>query len=88
MQAWRRGFATSARRFGYKPNLAGIQPIRCAQVFQRTQKNSRDLEEKELKLQGFIRTVRKQKRIAFAEVSDGSTVTPLQAILTPAQAAG
>jgi asparaginyl-tRNA synthetase len=36
---------------------------------------------------GFIRSVRKQKRFAFAEISDGSTVEPMQAILKPAQAA-
>jgi hypothetical protein len=45
------------------------------------------LEDKEVKINGFIRSVRKQKRFAFAEISDGSTVEPLQAILKPAQAA-
>lgn len=38
-------------------------------------------------MQGFIRSVRKQKRFAFAEISDGSTIQTLQAILTPDQAA-
>lgn len=38
-------------------------------------------------MNGFIRSVRKQKRFAFAEISDGSTVKPLQAILNPSQAA-
>lgn len=38
-------------------------------------------------MQGFIRSVRKQKRFAFAEITDGSTVQPLQAILKPEQAA-
>ena len=84
MQRWRRGFATSIARLGHGP----IAPIRCARVFQRTQKDgSSDLEDQELKLQGLIRSVRKQKKFAFAEISDGSTVTPLQAILTPSQAA-
>lgn len=39
-------------------------------------------------MNGFIRSVRKQKRFAFAEISDGSTIEPVQAILKPAQAAG
>lgn len=38
-------------------------------------------------MHGFIRSVRKQKRIAFAEISDGSTIEPVQAILQPVQAA-
>ena len=38
-------------------------------------------------MHGFIRSVRKQKRISFAEISDGSTIEPVQAILQPAQAA-
>ncbi|RDI84219.1 hypothetical protein Vi05172_g5865 [Venturia inaequalis] len=35
---------------------------------------------------GFVRSIRKQKRVAFATIGDGSTVTPLQAVLTPEQA--
>jgi asparaginyl-tRNA synthetase len=45
------------------------------------------LEDQEVQVNGFIRSVRKQKKFAFAEISDGSTVEPLQAILKPAQAA-
>jgi asparaginyl-tRNA synthetase len=44
-------------------------------------------ENEKITLKGFIRSVRKQKRFAFAEISDGSTVKSLQAILTPEQAA-
>ncbi|KAF2501794.1 mitochondrial carrier [Lophium mytilinum] len=37
---------------------------------------------------GFIRTVRKQKRVAFAAIGDGSSLQPLQAVLSPEQAEG
>ncbi|KAL9108383.1 MAG: hypothetical protein Q9227_006843 [Pyrenula ochraceoflavens] len=37
-------------------------------------------------VKGLVQSVRKQKKWAFAHISDGSTVTPLQAILTPQQA--
>ncbi|KAF2481966.1 asparaginyl-tRNA synthetase [Neohortaea acidophila] len=36
---------------------------------------------------GWVRTVRKQKRVAFAAVSDGSTVHSIQAVLKPEDAA-
>jgi hypothetical protein len=35
---------------------------------------------------GYIRSVRKQKNIAFAALGDGSTLDPLQVVLTPDQA--
>lgn len=34
---------------------------------------------------GWIRSVRKQKKIAFAALGDGSTIEPLQAVLKPEQ---
>ena len=37
-------------------------------------------------LNGFVRTVRKQKRVAFAAISDGSSLEAVQAVLTPEQA--
>lgn len=37
---------------------------------------------------GFVRTVRKQKRIAFAAVGDGSSLESLQVVLNPEQADG
>jgi asparaginyl-tRNA synthetase len=37
-------------------------------------------------INGFVRSVRKQKRVAFAALADGSAMQPLQAVLTPAQA--
>ncbi|KAI9772063.1 MAG: asparaginyl-tRNA synthetase [Geoglossum simile] len=37
---------------------------------------------------GFVRSVRKQKSVAFAAIGDGTTVEPLQAVLSPSQADG
>lgn len=89
MQTWRRTFATSIARLGHSPTV-NSRPVvlRCAQVLQASKKEGTcSLEDQEIKVNGFIRSVRKQKRFAFAEISDGSTVEPLQAILKPAQAA-
>lgn len=38
-------------------------------------------------LNGFVRTVRKQKRVAFAAIGDGTSLDAVQAVLTPEQAA-
>lgn len=40
----------------------------------------------EIEVDGFVRTIRKQKRVAFAAVSDGSSSQPVQAVLNPDQA--
>ena len=37
-------------------------------------------------LHGLIRSVRKQKRVAFAALSDGTTLEPAQVVLKPEQA--
>ena len=37
---------------------------------------------------GFIRTLRKQKKIAFVALGDGSTLQPLQVVLQPEQCQG
>ena len=37
---------------------------------------------------GWIRTVRKQKRVTFVELGDGSTPHNLQAVLKPSQSEG
>lgn len=89
MRTWRRTFATSVVRLNHNPatRSAGPAPLRCVQVLQRSRNGPCDLEDQEIKLNGFVRSVRKQKRFAFAEISDGSTVEPLQAFLKPAQAA-
>jgi asparaginyl-tRNA synthetase len=40
----------------------------------------------EIEVNGYVRTIRKQKRIAFAAIADGSSLQPVQAVLTPDQA--
>ncbi|KAI9888507.1 MAG: asparaginyl-tRNA synthetase [Vezdaea aestivalis] len=37
-------------------------------------------------INGFVRSVRKQKKVAFAALGDGSTTEPLQVVLSPEQA--
>ncbi|KAF2730264.1 asparaginyl-tRNA synthetase [Polyplosphaeria fusca] len=39
-------------------------------------------------LNGYVRSVRKQKRVAFAALGDGSSLHTVQAVLTPQQAEG
>lgn len=88
MQTWRRTFATSVARLNDSLTVnARPATLRCAQILQSSKQNACSLEDQEIKVNGFIRSVRKQKRFAFAEISDGSSVEPLQAILKPAQAA-
>ncbi|KAF2176326.1 asparaginyl-tRNA synthetase [Zopfia rhizophila CBS 207.26] len=41
-----------------------------------------------LTVNGFVRTVRRQKRVAFAAIGDGSSMHTIQAVLTPEQADG
>lgn len=42
--------------------------------------------EDEKQIFGFVRSIRKQKTRAFASIGDGTSLEPLQALLTPAQA--
>jgi asparaginyl-tRNA synthetase len=41
---------------------------------------------KTIRIQGLIRSIRKQKRVAFAHVGDGTSYSSIQAVLTPDQA--
>lgn len=89
MLTWRRTFVTSLARLNHSSPTTAPSPtlLRCAQVLQNSQQKPCSLEDQEIKLHGFIRSVRKQKRFAFAEISDGSAVSAVQAILNPVQAA-
>jgi len=40
-------------------------------------------ESETLTVHGYVRSVRKQKRIAFAVIGDGSTLSTVQAVLSP-----
>ena len=46
----------------------------------------RDAAPHQITLEGFVLSVRKQKRIAFAVLADGSTVEGVQVVLSPKQA--
>jgi asparaginyl-tRNA synthetase len=43
-------------------------------------------EPRNVTVNGFVRSVRKQKRVAFAALGDGTSIEPLQVVLTPEQA--
>lgn len=88
MQIWRRTFATSVGRLTHSSINSRPAIVRCAQILQASKNGGvSNFEDQEIKVNGFIRSVRKQKRFAFAEITDGSTVEPVQAFLKPAQAA-
>lgn len=88
MQIWRRTFATSVGRLSQSSAINSPSIVRCAKILQASKNGGVcSFEDQEIKVNGFVRSVRKQKRFAFAEISDGSTVEPIQAILKPAQAA-
>lgn len=92
MRAWRRYLSTTASTLSQQK--ARPVPLRCRQIFEASQASSpsspdhgsSQLDNSEIRVQGFVRSVRKQKRVAFAEISDGSTIRSLQAILSPEQA--
>lgn len=46
------------------------------------------VQKEEIKIAGIIRSIRKQKHACFAHISDGSTLAPLQAVLSPELALG
>jgi asparaginyl-tRNA synthetase len=46
---------------------------------------ARDAPIEEAEVHGWVRSVRKQKKIAFAALGDGSTLESLQAVLKPDQ---
>ncbi|OKL60541.1 hypothetical protein UA08_04344 [Talaromyces atroroseus] len=89
MRTWRRSFSTSIIRYSQSSALGSCNRLRCAELLNVSSEKdkAREFENENVTLKGFIRSVRKQKRFAFAEISDGSTVQSLQAILTPDQAA-
>ncbi|GAM41225.1 hypothetical protein TCE0_042f14193 [Talaromyces pinophilus] len=75
MRAWRRLFSTSIVRRYTPSSLLAANRLRCAELLNATATTTGNIDGKT------------KKRFAFAEISDGSTVKSLQAILTPEQAA-
>ncbi|KAK2743254.1 asparaginyl-tRNA synthetase [Myotisia sp. PD_48] len=63
--------------------------LRCAQILNQSKisgEGSGQLDHQKVQIRGHIRFLRKQKRFAFAHISDGSSLEPIQAILTAEQA--
>lgn len=90
MQTWRRTFATSVARLNHNPPTTATRPtfLRCAQLLRESKHGEKSQhEDKQIEVKGLIRSVRKQKKFAFAEISDGSSLEAVQAILKPEQAA-
>lgn len=90
MQTWRRTFATSVARLNHNPPTTATRPafLRCAQLLRESKHGEKSQHEnKRIEVRGLIRSVRKQKKFAFAEISDGSSLEAVQAILKPEQAA-
>ncbi|KAL4931226.1 asparagine--tRNA ligase SLM5 [Aspergillus undulatus] len=89
MQTWRRTFVTSLARLNHRlpAQSPSLRLFRCAQILRESLQKPCALENQEVKINGFIRSIRKQKRLAFAEISDGSSLRAIQATLKPSQAA-
>lgn len=68
----------------YPTNIAEL--LRPAPLSSSSQRSPPDGET--LTINGYVRTVRKQKRIAFAAIGDGSTLQTVQAVLAPQLAEG
>ncbi|KAJ5751635.1 Asparaginyl-tRNA synthetase Slm5 [Penicillium odoratum] len=83
-----RAFTTSVARLNHSATAKPSAVLRCAQILQSGRQDGPcRFEDQEIKVNGFIRSIRKQKKIAFAGVSDGSTVELLQVLLKPEHAA-
>ncbi|EFQ97548.1 asparaginyl-tRNA synthetase [Nannizzia gypsea CBS 118893] len=82
----RRYLSTTLARFN--DQQASPITLRCAQIFELSKLTTgpSSLDNKELRVQGHVRFLRKQKRFTFAHISDGSSLQPIQAVLTPEQA--
>jgi hypothetical protein len=84
MRAWRsaRGNAQFLRRGGRNISGATHGSLRGSSIATILNRDE-PIEKAEVK--GWIRSVRKQKKIAFAALGDGSTLDSLQAVLKPEQ---
>ncbi len=49
-------------------------------------KHGTSLSDTSVTVNGYVRSLRKQKRVTFAAIGDGSTMESLQAVLKPEQA--
>lgn len=79
-------------RHGGQARVALSCPFSSSRAFQQRFTVSKLLNEEHainnVEVRGWVRTVRKQKRVAFVALGDGSAYQPLQAVLTPEQSEG
>lgn len=84
MRAWLRPRCDIRRRdFARRPfslSRAQLERINVAQLL------SKQAEADDVDVYGWVRSLRRQKKIAFAAIGDGSTLEPLQAVLKPQDA--
>jgi asparaginyl-tRNA synthetase len=86
MKTWR-GLSHHTLRTGASSRwLSTIQkPANIASLLKSSADSTND-SSTDIEINGYVRTIRKQKRIAFAAVGDGSSLQAVQAVLTPDQA--
>lgn len=75
----RRAEVRTKRCFG--TSRAHLKRVNVAQLL------AQDAEAKDVDVYGWVRSLRKQKKIAFAALGDGSTLESVQAVLKPDDAA-
>lgn len=74
-------FSRSSRGLLHQRNLSNL-PLTINQIFSRQIPPTEAQENEPVTVHGWIKSVRKQKRFAFAEIRDGTTSKPLQAVLS------
>lgn len=84
MRAWRSAQGSAhllrhGRRYASGSAQSGPRGSSIATIL------SRDAPLENAEVNGWVRSVRKQKKIAFAALGDGSTLDSLQAVLKPEQ---
>lgn len=80
--------ASALRRAAAKRCSSTLAPRSIAALLKRSAEGTAGAEIQSLTLNGFVRSVRKQKRVAFAAVGDGSSLQTVQVVLNPEQASG
>lgn len=90
MRAWRRATESVSGRSGnlkrVRYSSTAVQKPKSIGSLLQHSADSEVGTSTEIEVDGFVRTIRKQKRVAFAAVSDGSSMQPVQAVLKPDQA--
>jgi asparaginyl-tRNA synthetase len=73
---------------GYSSSAVALPTISSLLYPQNRQPLSGESSGNPVTVQGFVRSVRKQKNVAFVALGDGTTLKPLQVVLSPDQTDG